>query len=137
MAMTQLIQKLGPLLLESAAAVSYLRKRMGESRPNGAEARLAALENAIEVQSTFNKTVDVQMNLIVALLEKAQRLQLAIVALIATGTLAARPGCRLDEIEPSFISPFSFPRNRRLYLIFPALSPNQLACRYCALKMYP
>jgi len=32
----------------------------------------------------------VQMNLIVALLEKAQkRLQLAIVALIATGTLAA------------------------------------------------
>jgi hypothetical protein len=90
MAMTQLIQKLGPLLLESAAAVSYLRKRMGAFRPNGAEARLAALENAIEVQSTFNKTVDVQMNLIVALLEKAQkRLQLAIVALIATGTLAA------------------------------------------------
>ena len=90
MAMTQLIQKLGPLVLESAAAVSYLRKYMGESRSNGAEARLAALENAIEVQSTFNKTVEVQMNLIVALLEKAQKkLQLAIIGLIATGTLAA------------------------------------------------
>ena len=90
MAMTQLIQKLGPLVLESAAAVSYLRKYMGESRSNGAESRLAALENAIEVQSTFNKTVEVQMNLIFALLEKAQKkLQLAIIALIATGTLAA------------------------------------------------
>jgi acetylglutamate synthase len=90
MAMTQLIQKLGPLVLESAAAVSYLRKRMGESRPNGAEARLDALENAIEVQSTLNKTVDVQMNLIIALLEKARkRLQITIIALIATATLAA------------------------------------------------
>jgi len=90
MAMTQLIQKLGPLVLESAAAVSYLRKRMGESGANSAEARLEALENAIEVQSTLNKTVEVQMHLIVALLEKAQkRLRLAIVGLIATGTLAA------------------------------------------------
>jgi len=90
MAMTQLLQKLGPLVLESAAAVSYLRKCMGESRSNGAEARLAAPENAINVQTTFNKTVEVQMNLVVALLEKAQKkLQLAIIALIATGTLAA------------------------------------------------
>jgi len=90
MAMTQLLQKLGPLVLESAAAVSYLRKFIGESRPNGAEARLEALENAIEVQSTLNKTVDVQMNLILALLEKAQkRLLVILVALIATATLAA------------------------------------------------
>jgi hypothetical protein len=54
------------------------------------EPRLDALENAIEVQSTLNKTVDVQMNLILALLEKAQkRLQITLLALIATATLAA------------------------------------------------
>ncbi len=88
--MRELIQKLGPLVLESAAAVSYLRKRIGESRPNGAEARLDAIENAMEVQSTLNNTIDVQMNIIHALLEKAQkRLQIVIVALIATGTIAA------------------------------------------------
>ena len=90
MAMRELIQKLGPLVLESAAAVSYLRKRISESRPNGAEARLDAIENAMEVQSTLNNTIDVQMNIIHALLEKAQkRLQIVIVALIATGTVAA------------------------------------------------
>jgi hypothetical protein len=90
MAMKELIQKLGPLVLESAAAVSYLRKRITESRPNGAEARLDAIENAMEVQSTLNNTIDVQMNIIHALLEKAQkRLQIVIVALIATGTIAA------------------------------------------------
>jgi hypothetical protein len=90
MPMRELIQKLGPLVLESAAAVSYLRKRIGESRPNGAEARLDAIENAMEVQSTLNNTIDVQMNIIHALLEKAQkRLQIVIVALIATGTIAA------------------------------------------------
>ena len=90
MPMRELIQKLGPLVLESAAAVSYLRKRIGESRPNGAEARLDAIENAMEVQSTLNNTIDVQMNIIHALLENAQkRLQIVIVALIATGTIAA------------------------------------------------
>ncbi len=90
MAMNRLLQKLAPLVLESAAAVSYLRKFIGESRPNGVEARLDALENAVEVQSTLNKTVDVQMSLILALLEKAhKRLQILLVALIATGTLAA------------------------------------------------
>jgi hypothetical protein len=90
MAMRELIQKLGPLVLESAAAVSYLRKRIGESRPNGAEARLDAIENAMEVQSTLNNTIDVQINIIHALLEKAQkRLQFVVVALIATGTVAA------------------------------------------------
>jgi hypothetical protein len=90
MPMRELIQKLGPLVLESAAAVSYLRKRITESRPNGAEARLDAIENAMEVQSTLNNTIDVQMNIIHALLEKAQkRLQIVIVALIATGTIAA------------------------------------------------
>ena len=90
MPMRELIQKLGPLVLESAAAVSYLRKRITESRPNGAEARLDAVENAMEVQSTLNNTLDVQMNIIHALLEKVQkRLQIVIVALIATGTVAA------------------------------------------------
>lgn len=90
MPMRELIQKLGPLVLESAAAVSYLRKRIGESRPNGAEARLDAIENAMEVQSTLNNTIDVQINIIHALLEKTQkRLQVVIIALVATGTIAA------------------------------------------------
>ena len=90
MAMTQLLQKLGPLVLESAAAVIYMRKFIGDSRHSGVEPRLDALENAIEVQSTLNKTVDVQMNLVLALLEKAQkRLQITLIAMIATATLAA------------------------------------------------
>jgi hypothetical protein len=90
MAVRELIHKLGPLVLESAAAVSYLRKRITESRPNGAEARLDAIENAMEVQSTLNNTVDVQINIIHTLLEKTQkRLQVVIVALIVTGTIAA------------------------------------------------
>ena len=90
MAMRELIQKLGPLVLESAAAVSYLRKCISESRPDGAEARLDAIENAMEVQSTLNNTIDVQINIIRTLLEKTQkRLQVVIVALIVTGTIAA------------------------------------------------
>ena len=89
MAMRELIQKLGPLVLESAAAVSYLRKRISESRPDGAEARLDAIENAMEVQSTLNNTIDVQIHIIHALLEKTQkRLQVVIITLIATGTVA-------------------------------------------------
>lgn len=90
MAMRQLIQKFAPLVLESAAAISYLRKRQSELRPNDADARLEAIENVMEVQSTLNTTVDVQLKLIHALLEKTlKRLQVAIFALIATATIAA------------------------------------------------
>ena len=88
--MKQLIQKLGPLVLSGAAIVSNLRKGLMESRPQGIESRLDAMENALEVQATLNESTDVQMKLIHALMEKThKRLQLVIIALIAAGTVAA------------------------------------------------
>jgi hypothetical protein len=44
----------------------------------------------MELQVTLNETVDAQIKLVHSLLEKVQkRLQVVIIALIATGTLAA------------------------------------------------
>ena len=88
--MRRLIEKLGLLLSGSAAALSNLHKRLTESRPNAIEARRDALERAMEIQATLNETVDVQIKLIYALLEKVQkRLQIVTIVLIATATLAA------------------------------------------------
>jgi hypothetical protein len=88
--MKQLIQKLGPLVLGGAAIVSNLHKGLMELRPKDIESRLDAMENAVEIQATLNKSIDVQMKLIHALMEKTRkRLQLVIIALIATGTVAA------------------------------------------------
>jgi hypothetical protein len=88
--MKQLIQKLGPLVLSGAAIVSNLRKGITELRPKAIESRLDAMENASEIQATLNESIDVQMKLIHALMEKThKRLQLVIIALIATATVAA------------------------------------------------
>jgi hypothetical protein len=88
--MKDLIQKLGPILVGSATVVTNLRKLLAESRPNGADARIDAIENALQIQSTLNESLDVQVRLIHELLKKTQkRLQVVIVALIATGTVAA------------------------------------------------
>jgi hypothetical protein len=88
--MKQLIEKLAPILLGSAAVVSNLRKLLAESRPNEVEPRIEAIENALQLQSTLNESVDVQVKLIRKLLEQAQkRLQILVVAIIATGTIAA------------------------------------------------
>ena len=88
--MKDLIQKLGPIVLGSATVVANLRKLLAESRPNGADARIDAIEDALQIQSTLNESVDVQVRLIHELLKKTQkRLQLVIVALIAMGTVAA------------------------------------------------
>lgn len=88
--MKDLIQKLGPILVGSATVVANLRKLLAESRPNGADARIDAIENALHVQSTLNESLDVQVRLIHELLKKTQkRLQIVVVALIATGTVAA------------------------------------------------
>jgi hypothetical protein len=88
--MKDLIQKLGPILVGSATVVANLRKLLAESRPNGANARIDAIENALQVQSTLNESLDVQVRLIHELLKKTQkRLQIVVVALIATGTVAA------------------------------------------------
>jgi hypothetical protein len=44
----------------------------------------------MQIQTTLNESVDVQIKLLYALLEKTQKkLQIAIVALIATATIAA------------------------------------------------
>jgi len=88
--MRQLIDKLRALIVGSAAVANSLRKRLTEARPDAAESRLEALERAMEIQVTLNETVDAQIKLVHSLLERLQkRLQIVIVALIATGTLAA------------------------------------------------
>lgn len=88
--MKDLIQKLGPIVLGSATVVANLRKLLAESRPNGVDARIDAIEDALQIQSTLNESVDVQVRLIHELLKKTQkRLQIVIVALIAMGTVAA------------------------------------------------
>jgi hypothetical protein len=52
--------------------------------------RLDAVEKAMQIQTTLNESVDVQIKLLYALLEKTQKkLQIAIIALIATATIAA------------------------------------------------
>jgi hypothetical protein len=88
--MRQLIDKLRALIGGSAAAANNLRKRLTEAQPGAGESRLEALERAMEIQVTLNETVDAEIKLVHSLLEKVQkRLQLVIIALIATGTLAA------------------------------------------------
>ncbi len=88
--MKDLIQKLGPIVLGSATVVANLRKLLAETRPNGGDARIEAIENALQIQSTLNESLDVQVRLIQELLKKTQRrLQIVTVALIAAGTLAA------------------------------------------------
>jgi hypothetical protein len=88
--MKELIQKLGPVVLGGAAIIGNLRKLLSESRPNGVESRMDAVENALEIQATLNDSVDVQMKLIHALLEKThKKLQLVVLGLIVTTTLAA------------------------------------------------
>lgn len=88
--MKDLIQKLGPIVFGSATVVANLRKLLAESRPKGADARIDAIEDALQIQSTLNESVDVQVRLIHELLKKTQkRLQIVIVALIAMGTVAA------------------------------------------------
>ena len=87
--MKDLIQKLGPIVLGSATVVANLRKLLAETRPSSSDARIDAIENALQIQSTLNESLDVQVRLIQELLKKTQkRLQIVTVALIAAGTLA-------------------------------------------------
>lgn len=88
--MRQLIEKLRALIAGSAAAATNLRTRLTEVRPSATEARLDALERAMEIQVMLNESVDAQIKLVPSLLEKVQkRLQILIIALIAVGTIAA------------------------------------------------
>jgi hypothetical protein len=88
--MRQLIDKLRALIVGSAVAASNLRKHLTEAQPSVSESRLEAVERAMEIQVMVNETADAQIKLVHALLEKVQkRLQMVIIALIATATIAA------------------------------------------------
>jgi len=88
--MRQLIEKLRGLIAGSAAAATNLRTRITEVRPSATEARLDALERAIEIQVMLNESVDAQIKLIHSLLETVQkRLQILLIVLIAVATIAA------------------------------------------------
>src|SRR5574341_888316 len=90
MAMRKLVGRLGSLVSGGASAVGALRKRLSEPHHDAADARLDALEHAMEIQATLNETVDVQIKLIHTLLDKAQkRLQIVTIVLIVTATVAA------------------------------------------------
>jgi uncharacterized coiled-coil protein SlyX len=89
MAMRELVSRLGSLVSGSASAVGALRKRLTEPPHQGSDARLDALEHAMEIQATLNETVDVQIKLIHTLLDKAQkRLRTISIVLIVTATVA-------------------------------------------------
>lgn len=88
--MIDLLKRLGVLVPSGAAALMSLRQRFSEPRSNGAGAQIGALEKAMEIQTALNESVDVQIRLLQALLEKTQkRLQILTVLLIATATVAA------------------------------------------------
>jgi hypothetical protein len=88
--MRQLIDKLWALIAGSAGTANNLRKRLTEARPSASESRVEAVERAMEIQVMVNETVDAQIKLVHALLEKVQkRLQIVIIALVATATIAA------------------------------------------------
>ena len=90
MAMRELVSRLGSLLLSSASAAGALRKRLAEPAHQSSDARLDAIERAMEIQVTLNESVDVQIKLIHTLLDKAQkRLQIVTIVLIVTATVAA------------------------------------------------
>jgi uncharacterized coiled-coil protein SlyX len=90
MAMKELVGRLGSLVSGSASAVGALRKRLADPHQDATEARLEALEHAMEIQATLNETVEVQIKLIHTLLDKAQkRLKIVTIVLIVSATVAA------------------------------------------------
>lgn len=88
--MKQLFAKLWPLVSGGATAVGAVRKRLADLRPDHAADRLAVLEKSLELQAELNETVDVQITLLQVQLAKLRKtVQLLLIALIATATLAA------------------------------------------------
>lgn len=88
--MKQLFAKLWPLVSGGATAVGAVRKRLADLRPDHAGDRLAVLEKSLELQAELNETVDVQITLLQVQLAKLRKtVQLLLIALIATATLAA------------------------------------------------
>lgn len=90
MALKELFSKLAPLVSGGASAVGALRKRLTDlSADHGAD-RLTALEKTFELQAQLNETVDVQITVLQVQLAKLRKtVQLLLIALIATATVAA------------------------------------------------
>jgi uncharacterized coiled-coil protein SlyX len=86
---TRLVEKLAPLVLASAPVVSAIRKLVADSRDGSVEARIANLEEAMELQSALNEKIDVELKIVHALLEKVQRsLRILIITVIVALILA-------------------------------------------------
>jgi uncharacterized coiled-coil protein SlyX len=88
--MRELVGRLGSLVSGRASTVGALRKRLADPHHDATEARLDALEHAMEIQATLNETVEVQIKLIHTLLDKAQkRLKIVTIILAVSATVAA------------------------------------------------
>ena len=86
----RLIERLGPLILGSAPVISAIRKLLDDSAKSECEPRVANLEKAMELQSALNDSIDMQLKIVHALLERVQRsLQILIIAVIGTAIIAA------------------------------------------------
>ncbi len=90
MALKALFAKLRPLVAGGASAASGLRKRLADLRADPSADRLLALEKTVELQAQLNETLDVQITIVQVQLAKLRRtVQLLVIVLIATATLAA------------------------------------------------
>lgn len=90
MALSGLFAKLRPLVASGASVAGGLRKRLADLRADPSADRLLALEKTAELQAQLNETLDVQLTVLQVQLAKLRRtVQLQLIALIATATLAA------------------------------------------------
>lgn len=85
-----MIAKFGGVVSGGGAAWNHLRTRLRGSKEGAETARVEALERAMEIQAALNKSVEVQIKLVHAMVAKQQKkLQMITVALIATAVVAA------------------------------------------------
>ena len=85
----RLVERLGPLVLSTAPVIGAIRKVLEDSAKEGYEAQVANLEKAMELQSALNDSIDAQLKIIQALLERVQRsLQILLIAVIGTAIIA-------------------------------------------------
>lgn len=87
--MKSLIDRLRALLSASSVVLTNFRNILTESRSNAVEARLEALEKALDIQAALNGSIDTQIKLVYALLERVQKtLRIVIIGFIFSSTLA-------------------------------------------------
>ena len=88
-AIKNLVEKLGPVLLGSAPVVSAIRKVMAESSSRTDEARLSNLEQTMGLQAALNEKIEVQLKIVQTLLENLGRsLKLLAVGLVGAFIIA-------------------------------------------------